>query len=110
MAGSSTVGRSRGEGDVFGRQVWPVTDSIWCVRRPSYLTCSYGVRTDSGVVFVDAGMDATGADVTALLAAIAEPAGSVRAILLTHWHNDHAAGASAIRDRSECGVYYPAGE
>jgi glyoxylase-like metal-dependent hydrolase (beta-lactamase superfamily II) len=95
---------------VFDRQVWPVTDSIWCVRRPSYLTCSYGVLMDSGVVLIDAGMDSSGADVAALLAAMGQPVGSVRAILLTHWHNDHAAGASAIRDRAGCAVYYHADE
>lgn len=95
---------------MFNRQVWPVTASIWCVRRPSYLTCSYGVRTDSGVVLVDAGMDSSGADVIGLLTAMGEPVGSVRAVLLTHWHNDHAAGASVIRDQSGCSVYYHAGD
>jgi hypothetical protein len=41
-------------------QVRFVTDSIVCVRRPSYLTCSYLVRTPTGVVVVDAGMDSGG--------------------------------------------------
>lgn len=92
------------------RQVFRVTDSIWCVRRPSYLTCSYGIATpDGGVVLVDAGMDSSGADALALLAAMGRPAEAVRAVLLTHWHNDHAAGARAVREQTGCAVrYHPA--
>lgn len=91
---------------MLGRQVFQVTDSIWCVRQPSYLTCSYGVATAQGVVLIDAGMDSTGADMQALLAAMGQPEQSVRAILLTHWHNDHAAGARATHDRTGCAVHY----
>ncbi len=93
---------------MFARQVFQVTNSVWCVRRPSYLTCSYAVTTEVGVVLVDAGMDSTGADIQALLAAMGQPEKSVKAILLTHWHNDHAAGARAIQGRSDCPVYYHA--
>jgi glyoxylase-like metal-dependent hydrolase (beta-lactamase superfamily II) len=92
------------------RQIFPVTDSIWCVRQPSYLTCSYGVRTDGGVVLIDAGMDSTGADVAALLAAMGHRPEDVRALLVTHWHNDHAAGARAIQLESGCSVHYDATE
>ncbi len=91
---------------MFARQVLRVTDSIWCVRRPSYLTCSYAVKMADGVVLVDAGMDSTGADIHALLMAMGQDTHSVRAILLTHWHNDHAAGARVIQQRSGCAVYY----
>lgn len=91
---------------MIGRQVFRLTDSIWCVRRSSYLTCSYAVQTPNGVVLVDAGMDSTGADVLALLRTMRAPEDSVRMILLTHWHNDHAAGASAIQRRSGCAVHY----
>ncbi len=91
---------------MFARQVLRVTDSIWCVRQPSFLTCSYAVNTADGVVLVDAGMDSTGADIRALLAAMGHDEHSVRAILLSHWHNDHAAGARVTQQRSGCGVYY----
>lgn len=95
---------------MFGRQVFRVTDSIWCVRRPSYLTCSYAVRTSVGVVLVDAGMDSTGADVSALLRTMGASEQSVRTILLTHWHNDHAAGAQATQQRCGCAVHYHVGD
>ena len=91
-------------------QVRFVTDSIVCVRRPSYLTCSYLVRTPTGVVVVDAGMDSEGADVERGLEALGMKVDSVRAILLTHWHNDHAAGAEAIRAASQARVFYHRGD
>jgi glyoxylase-like metal-dependent hydrolase (beta-lactamase superfamily II) len=68
------------------------------------------VDTPDGVVLVDAGMDSTGADIRALLAAMGRAEGSVRAVLLTHWHNDHAAGARITQERSRCAVYYHAGD
>ena len=94
----------------MGRQVFRVSDAIWCVRRPSYVTCSYGVTTPDGVVLIDAGMDSTGADVQGLLAAMGQPEQAVRAVLLTHWHNDHAAGARATHERTGCAVYYHAAD
>jgi glyoxylase-like metal-dependent hydrolase (beta-lactamase superfamily II) len=91
-------------------QVRFVTDSIVCVRRPSYFTCSYLVRTPAGVVVIDAGMDSEGADVRRGLEALRMQVDSVRGILLTHWHNDHAAGAEAIRAASNAPVFYHRGD
>src|SRR5690349_16432163 len=91
-------------------QVRFVSESIVCVRRPSYLTCSYLVRTPEGVVVVDAGMSSDGADVRAGLAALGAHVDSVRGILLTHWHNDHAAGAEAIRAASSARVFFHRGD
>jgi glyoxylase-like metal-dependent hydrolase (beta-lactamase superfamily II) len=68
------------------------------------------VKTDAGVVLVDAGMDSTGADVHALLAAMGQPVAAVRAVLLTHWHNDHAAGARVLSEQAGCGVFYHAAD
>jgi glyoxylase-like metal-dependent hydrolase (beta-lactamase superfamily II) len=90
----------------MGSRVLRVSENIWCVRRPSYLTCSYLVRTANGVVLVDAGMDSGGADVLTGLREMALPTTAISAVLLTHWHNDHAAGASAIRRASAAPVYY----
>lgn len=87
-------------------EVRRVSDSIVCLRRASYLTCSYIVRTSKGLVLIDAGMDSDGADVHVGLKALAARVEDVRAILLTHWHNDHAAGAQAIHAASGAPVYY----
>ncbi|MGH8527679.1 MAG: MBL fold metallo-hydrolase, partial [Gammaproteobacteria bacterium] len=83
-----------------------VSESIICMRRASYLTCSYLIRTADGLVLVDAGMDSDGADVHAGLRELRASATDVRAILLTHWHNDHSAGAQAIHQLTGAAVYY----
>jgi glyoxylase-like metal-dependent hydrolase (beta-lactamase superfamily II) len=94
----------------MGPEVRRVSESIICVRRASYLTCSYIVTTPKGLVLIDAGMDSDGGDVEAGLAALKAMPADVRAILLTHWHNDHTAGAQAIRERSNAKVFYHRGD
>jgi len=95
---------------VIDTQVIQLSESVYCVRRPSYVTCSYMVVSAAGVILVDAGMASNGRDVHSGLGHIGRSVGSVRAILLTHWHNDHAAGASAIHEASGAPVYYHAAE
>src|ERR1041385_877542 len=94
----------------MGTEVRRVSESIVCIRRASYLTCSYIVRTGNGLVLVDAGMDSDGADVHEGLRAMDAPATDIRAILLTHWHNDHAAGAHALHALTRAPVYYHRGD
>src|SRR5688572_2962266 len=95
----------------MGLEVFPVTPNVWCLRRRSYLTCSYVARAGGGVVLVDAGMDSTGNDIEqALTRAFGATVQDVRAVLLTHWHNDHAAGARAVQERSRAKVYYHVGD
>jgi glyoxylase-like metal-dependent hydrolase (beta-lactamase superfamily II) len=81
-------------------EILRVTDTITCVRRPSYFTCSYVMRTGDGVVLVDAGMKSDGSDVLFALESLGLAPADVRAILVTHWHNDHAAGAGALAEAS----------
>jgi len=94
----------------MGTEVRRVTESIVCLRRASYLTCSYIVRSTAGLVLVDAGMDSDGADVHAGLREMNAAPEDIRAILLTHWHNDHAAGAHAVHELSGAPVYYHRGD
>jgi glyoxylase-like metal-dependent hydrolase (beta-lactamase superfamily II) len=94
----------------MGTEIRRVTDSIVCLRRASYLTCSYIVRTVAGLVLVDAGMDSDGADVHAGLKEMNASPHDLRAILLTHWHNDHAAGAHALHEMTGAPVYYHRGD
>lgn len=81
-------------------EVFAVTDAITCVRRPSYFTCSYVLRTGDGVLLVDAGMKSDGSDVLHALGVLGLDVRAVRAIFVTHWHNDHAAGAGELAARS----------
>lgn len=86
----------------------PVSAAVLCVRRPRYLSASYIVHDRDGVVLVDAGMEADGSDMIEGLRAIGADVSQIRAILLTHWHNDHSSGAEALRRASGARVYYHA--
>jgi len=85
---------------MFGTQVFQVTPSIWCIRRASYQNCSYIVLTADGPVLIDAGMASDGRDVDIALKKLNLPVEAMRAVLLTHWHNDQAAGAASVQARS----------
>lgn len=85
-----------------------VTPQVLCVRRPRYLSASYIVHDESGVVLVDAGMQADGSDMRRGLESLGLRVEDVRAILLTHWHNDHSSGAEALRAASGARVYHHA--
>jgi len=85
-----------------------VTPQVLCVRRTRYLSASYIVHDEHGVVLLDAGMEADGSDMLRGLEAIGAKVGDIRAILLTHWHNDHSSGAEALRAASGARVYYHA--
>ncbi len=87
-----------------------VTDDVWCLRRRSYLTCSYLLRRDDGLVLVDTGMDSEARDVEVGLGAVGGDWADLVGIVLTHWHNDHAAGAMVAQQRSGAPVYCGAAE
>jgi len=83
-----------------------VREGIYGVNRRSYFTCSYAVESATGVVLIDAGMHSSGGDLEFALASIGRQPRDVQAVLLTHWHNDHSAGAVMIRAASGARVYY----
>ena len=87
-------------------QLLPVSDDVVCIRRNSYLTCSYVVRTADGVVAIDTGMRSDGTDVWHGLSAIGARPEDLRAVLVTHWHNDHSAGTAAVQTATGTPVYY----
>ena len=83
-----------------------VSESVYCVQRRDYLSCSYFVIVPDGVVLVDAGIDVTARDMLEGLSEAGKTPADIRAILLTHWHNDHSSGAAALAELSGCRVYY----
>ncbi len=91
-------------------QVIPVTEGVWCFRRPSYVACSYLVSTAAGLVAVDVGMDSRAEDFAEGLNQIGIAPDRVKAVLLTHWHNDHSAGAAFLKRKFGVRIYYHAGD
>lgn len=63
-----------------------------------------------GLVAIDAGMKSHGSDMLAALEQLHRSPIDVRAILVTHWHNDHAAGAAELHEVTAAPVYYHATE
>jgi len=95
---------------MIGPHTFRVTNNVWCVTRRSYFTNSYFVATTSGLVAIDAGMKSSGGDMLAALKEIGRVPADIRAILVTHWHNDHAAGAAELAESTQAPVYYHATE
>jgi glyoxylase-like metal-dependent hydrolase (beta-lactamase superfamily II) len=91
-------------------QILEVAPGVVCVRRRDYLSCSYVVTRPGGFVLVDGGMDPLGGDVLSGIAHLGGRPEDVRAILVTHWHQDHAAGLSALQRRTKAPVYAHARE
>ena len=86
----------------------PVVAGVWCIQRRFLMSCSYLVQRPSGVILIDSGIDARGTDVRFALDHLGLSVADVRAILMTHWHNDHSAGAAAIQRESGARIYYHA--
>jgi len=91
-------------------QIIPVTGTVWCFRRPSYFACSYLISVEDGFVAIDFGMDSYARDFLAELDALGIAPHRVRAILLTHRHNDHSAGAAFLQREFGVRVYYAAAD
>jgi glyoxylase-like metal-dependent hydrolase (beta-lactamase superfamily II) len=77
-------------------QFFEVAKDVWCLRRPSYLTCSYITLHGDKIILIDAGMSSAGKDILYALQKLNRKIHDIQAVLLTHWHNDHSAGASYL--------------
>jgi len=93
---------------VLGVEVRRVTERTWCFRRPSYLACSYLVALPDRTVLVDAGMRSDASDAFAALRQAGRAPDTLSAVILTHWHHDHAAGAAELAARTGCRVLHHA--
>lgn len=90
--------------------LFQVTDGVFCVMRRSYFTCSYLVQTPGYLIAIDAGFKSNGKDMLHAISELGKTIQDLKAILLTHWHNDHAAGAGELARMSGAEVYYSARE
>jgi glyoxylase-like metal-dependent hydrolase (beta-lactamase superfamily II) len=62
--------------------------------------------TSGSAVAIDVGMNSDAADFMDGMRQLAIPLDRLRAILLTHWHNDHSAGAAEVKRKFGAKVYY----
>ncbi|MFO1051537.1 MAG: MBL fold metallo-hydrolase [Planctomycetota bacterium] len=79
---------------------------VACVRHRAFLSCSYVARTELGFALIDSGMAVDGAPMCAGIEALGGRVEDLRWILLTHWHNDHTAGAAALAAKSGAAVLH----
>ena len=91
-------------------RLFQVAEGVYCVMRRSYFTCSYLVERADGLIAIDAGMKSSGSEMLCAIDELGRSPRDVKAILLTHWHNDHAAGAAVLARLSGAEVYYSASE
>ncbi|MEO5858681.1 MAG: MBL fold metallo-hydrolase [Pyrinomonadaceae bacterium] len=70
------------------------------------MACCYLVRTQNGVVLIDAGMSTDAEYLLSICETSFGPDARITAILLTHWHNDHSAGTADVAFRTAAPVYF----
>jgi glyoxylase-like metal-dependent hydrolase (beta-lactamase superfamily II) len=87
-----------------------VTPEIAAVFCPGALSNSYAVASAEGAYLVDTGLDPSGEAMLAGLRAVGRGPNDLTSIFLTHWHNDHTAGAAALRELTGARVWYPEAE
>jgi glyoxylase-like metal-dependent hydrolase (beta-lactamase superfamily II) len=66
---------------------------------------AYAVECDGDYWLIDAGVGLETEKILAQLRADSIPAGRIRALLLTHYHLDHAGGAAGLREALGVSVY-----
>ncbi|CAG5081140.1 MBL fold metallo-hydrolase [Parvicella tangerina] len=82
-----------------------ITDEIYCNYSSSYFNCTYIVYRNDEVTLIDTGMKSDASDVKFALRELNIPIEKIKSILLTHWHNDHSAGAAELKGLTNCITY-----
>ena len=90
---------------MFKPKVFEVAPGIYCIYRKSYYNCTYLIHRNEEVILIDASMKSDGGDVFYAMKQLKLPLESIKAILITHWHNDHTAGTKAVKDATQAKVY-----
>lgn len=95
-----------------------ITDNIYIVASGKWgfgmtheLDCNaYLVDGGDGCILIDAGVGLDTDRMDGVLASHGFSLSDIRAVMLTHYHGDHACGAARIREASGCDVYAPSPE
>ncbi|MCI2062536.1 MAG: MBL fold metallo-hydrolase [Eubacteriaceae bacterium] len=70
----------------------------------------YMINTGDGCVLIDAGAGLAAEKMDAVIESEGFHLADIKAVILTHYHGDHACGAARIQGAAECPVYAPAKE
>lgn len=87
------------------RKILRVNEDTYCLYTPSYYNCTYLIHRNDEIIFIDTGMNSDALDVKIALRNLKLDHSKIKAVLLTHWHNDHSAGTSVVKELSQCTVY-----
>lgn len=89
----------------MGQKVIKISEEIYCIYTPSYFNCTYIIYRNQEVILIDTGMKSDASDVKRALIQLNIPLSRIKAILLTHWHNDHSAGTAELKQLTNCETY-----
>jgi glyoxylase-like metal-dependent hydrolase (beta-lactamase superfamily II) len=89
----------------MSQQILNVAPHVYCIYTRSYLNCTYLIQTADGVILIDTGMQSDASDTKMAFKKLGIPLHALKAILLTHWHNDHSAGTSELKELTGCITY-----
>ena len=88
--------------------LWPAGSGFGMTHE---LDCNaYLVDGGDGCILIDAGVGLDTDRMDGVLASHGFSLSDIRAVMLTHYHGDHACGAARIREASGCDVYAPSPE
>lgn len=87
------------------RKIIQINEDTYCLYTPSYYNCTYLIHRNNEIVFIDTGMNSEALDVKMALKELDLDASIIKAVLLTHWHNDHSAGTAVVKQLSQCKIF-----
>jgi glyoxylase-like metal-dependent hydrolase (beta-lactamase superfamily II) len=87
------------------QKITQITEDTYCIYTPSYYNCTYLIKRDNGVILIDTGMRSDAKDIKMAMKNLHFSLSEIKAILLTHWHNDHSAGTAELKKLTGCATY-----
>lgn len=95
-----------------------ITDHIYIVGSGKWgfgithpLDCNvFLIETAEGCLMIDSGVNLDSQRILDVIKAHGFAPGDIKKLLLTHWHGDHAGGASFFQQATGCEIYAPARE
>ena len=104
IAGALLWAAQAGAADIdpqdFRAQIHPVSPHVWLFKQPTgheWHGNAALIEQSDGLVLIDTGGSAgDGRHIASLIQPISDK--PVKAVILTHWHDDHTLGLSAIKD------------